>query len=340
MKKNLIKTLLNVFENSDDKLSDGFSAFDKGVSKLKSELREKIQVATLDDVNSELDKFKKKIDLTPLEEAIDQIKTDVQIIDRQLHSELTERLGELKSELSNTEGKSKESVSSLQTEIARLEANLLEVSSRKFPEFPDFLTPIKETEKRIQQQILNSVNSIQKFDDKDLKKEIKDLEETIAKLRTELFNRLNERGGGSMNRQILISSVDPLTKYTDINFKAGANTTITYANNNTTKKVDITITAGGGGAGITRNVSSVAVDTSAGDTADIDYVYLVSGTTTITLPTAVGNDNLYTIKNVGVGVVTVATTSAQTIDGDTTITMPVQYTSVDLISDGANWSIT
>ena len=41
----------------------------------------------------------------------------------------------------------------------------------------------------------------------------------------------------------------------------------------------------------------------------------------------------------GSNIVTVATTSSQTIDGSTTASLKVQNISVDLISDGANWKI-
>lgn len=95
----------------------------------------------------------------------------------------------------------------------------------------------------------------------------------------------------------------------------------------------------GGGSGITRSISSVAINTNAGATAAVDYVYLVSGTTTLTLPTAVGNANRYTVKNVGVGTVTVGTTSSQTIDGSLTASLPVQYTSIDIVSDNSNWNV-
>jgi hypothetical protein len=92
-------------------------------------------------------------------------------------------------------------------------------------------------------------------------------------------------------------------------------------------------------AGVTRSVNSISTPTTAGATALTDYVYLVSGTTTLTLPTAVGNTNLYTVKNTGSNTVTIATTSAQTIDGSSTATLPVANTSLDLISDGANWKV-
>lgn len=86
-------------------------------------------------------------------------------------------------------------------------------------------------------------------------------------------------------------------------------------------------------------ISSVSVNTVAGSSAYTDYVYLASGTINITMPTAVGNTARYTIKNVGAGTVTIDTTGGETIDGSLTAPLPVQYTSLDLVSDGTNWNI-
>ena len=69
-------------------------------------------------------------------------------------------------------------------------------------------------------------------------------------------------------------------------------------------------------------------------------VDITSGTHTQTLHTAVGNTGARkTIKNNGTGVVTVATTSAQTIDGAATYTLSAQYKYVTVVSNGANWMI-
>lgn len=58
---------------------------------------------------------------------------------------------------------------------------------------------------------------------------------------------------------------------------------------------------------------------------------------TITLPTAVGiAGRIYVIKNSGSGTITVATTSAQTIDGQSSETLS-QYDFIQVQSDGANW---
>ena len=59
--------------------------------------------------------------------------------------------------------------------------------------------------------------------------------------------------------------------------------------------------------------------------------------TVVTLPTAVGNGNEYTIKNINLTwPATIATTSSQKIDGVSTVTVTPGST-VRLISDGANW---
>ena len=89
----------------------------------------------------------------------------------------------------------------------------------------------------------------------------------------------------------------------------------------------------------TRSVATTSTPLTAGAAAKTDYVYLVSGTTTITLPTAVGNTNRYTVTNTGSNTVTVATTSAQTINGSSTATLPIANMSLDFVSDGANWHV-
>jgi hypothetical protein len=62
---------------------------------------------------------------------------------------------------------------------------------------------------------------------------------------------------------------------------------------------------------------------------------------TVTLPTAIGaSGRVYQIKILGTGVTSIATTASQTIDGSTTITPnPNQYSSIEVLSDGSNWSI-
>ncbi len=92
-------------------------------------------------------------------------------------------------------------------------------------------------------------------------------------------------------------------------------------------------------SGISRTISSISTDTSAGSSSSTDYVYIATAGLTLTMPTAASNTNLYTVKNTTSSIVKIITTSSQTIDGATFYDLNKQYQAIGLISDGSNWSI-
>lgn len=82
-------------------------------------------------------------------------------------------------------------------------------------------------------------------------------------------------------------------------------------------------------------------------TADDDLILVdtvTTGSVTVTLPSAASTNGgrEYRIKRTTAGAnsCTIATTSSQTIDGATTLSLPNQYDAVTLISDSSNWHIT
>lgn len=170
--------------------------------------------------------------------------------------------------------------------------------------------------------------------------------EEIKKEILVLKGRINTaHGGGNANRNMLVGgNSSTLSRYTDVNLKAGANITITYANNDNLKTTDITFASSGGGGGsvigTTRSINTISTSQTAGSTTLTDYVYIASAGIQITLPTAVGNTNLYTYKNTSTSSVLLTPNGAEKIDTQSNAILAVQYTSVDLISDGANWQIT
>lgn len=89
---------------------------------------------------------------------------------------------------------------------------------------------------------------------------------------------------------------------------------------------------------LTRSIITLTSSATAESTLYRDYVYLLNGAITLTMPTAISNSNRYTVKNIHSANVTVATTSSQTIDGTATISLAPEE-AVDLISDSANWRI-
>jgi len=66
------------------------------------------------------------------------------------------------------------------------------------------------------------------------------------------------------------------------------------------------------------------------------YVVLLDSGAVPTMPTAVSNNSLYTLKNIHTSDITISTTSSQTIEGSSTLVLSAGSSS-DVISDGANW---
>lgn len=87
------------------------------------------------------------------------------------------------------------------------------------------------------------------------------------------------------------------------------------------------------------NLPYAAKTTTYAITANDYTVDCTTGTFTTTLPTAVGvTGRVYVVKNSGAGIITIATTSSQTIDGSTTKTVATGV-SIMLQSTGTNWII-
>lgn len=84
--------------------------------------------------------------------------------------------------------------------------------------------------------------------------------------------------------------------------------------------------------------STLAGTATLGATDGLRYIVLLASGAAPTLPTAVGNNALYTLVNAHTAAIAVLTTSSQTIDGQTTFTAPAGA-SIDLISDGSNWRV-
>ncbi len=99
----------------------------------------------------------------------------------------------------------------------------------------------------------------------------------------------------------------------------------------------------GSATSLTGPVSNYTAQTTTYAAAIQDYVNCTSGTFTVTLPTAVNNIGKFiTIKNTGTGVITLATTSAQTVDGLASgkIILGTTNDTITVTSDGANWTVT
>jgi hypothetical protein len=112
---------------------------------------------------------------------------------------------------------------------------------------------------------------------------------------------------------------------------------VTMVNTTTDNTVD-ELQVNGSISGIGMKQAYVA-KTGAYTATNDDYVIdCTSGTFTVTLPASSGRTGrILIIKNSGAGTITVDGNASETIDGAATVTMAVQYGTIQIMSDGTNW---
>lgn len=317
--KEKLKKVLNNLLYKDS----GLKSIEKDMARVMGRLKEDAEIKTV-----EMAKRK-----------IAEIKGQVESIKADLTNEFNKKLFALKSAISEYRGASLDRLSTLSSEINELKKDIREISNKKI-EIPDFENQILKVEKKLE-ELMFGLKEETEGKVEDILIEFKKIEEEIKKLRRDTMSAMAGRvaGGGNMNRNILVgNNPSTLGRYTDLNILAGSNVTLSYTNNDNLKTTNLTIAATGGGSN--RNISTVSVSSVVAAVASTDYVIIAGAGIQLTLPTAVGNTNLYTIKNKVASSVLVNTTGGQTIDDDTNIILATRYTAVDLISDNANWHIT
>lgn len=92
--------------------------------------------------------------------------------------------------------------------------------------------------------------------------------------------------------------------------------------------------------GAALKVKYVAISGTYSVTATDCVIDCTANTFTVTLPTAAGiQGQVFTVKNSGTGVITVAAAGGEFIDGAATQILPVQYQSISMISTNTGWRI-
>lgn len=222
---------------------------DAELSKIREELDPKMIIGVIaafeEELSAEKEEFSKYIEdkFSQLEEALEGARRESSDLNNNSSESLSQKMEEVKNDfikdIESRYSSLKEEVSGVESRTGKTTDNLGKSIAQIVN---DFSKKAKESEK----------------DTKEFKEKINDL---IEKLRSDLISRISslhgQKGGGSMNRQMKVGGVDVLTKYTDINLIGGAGITITTANDNTDKNVDITFSSAGAVNTFTGTVNGV-----------------------------------------------------------------------------------
>lgn len=348
--KKKVRQILEYLKKPSERNLESFDEIDVEIRKLTKNVQKKVNAKSLENVNSEIEKFRKSLDLEPVLTALESLKGDTGGIYKELATRIETELSNLVSQLQGgieSLNAKDERVESLSGEFGSYQQATAEEIKRVLQGTDSVRGDMQKAEETLRKMIADIEVSLGKAlfnaqeSNTEAIKEITELKKALEEFRRDFLTKLANVGGNA-NRNIAISgNTSVLSSFTDINLKPGSGIALTYTPNATTKYTDVTITATGGGDGITREINRISVSSTIGSVAGIDYVTICTAGVQTTLPTAVNNDNLYTVKNVSASSVLVGTTGGQTIDGDSTIILATQYTSVDIINDGNdNWSIT
>jgi len=224
--------LIKILQKLDPREAVDFSVLDDEIKVLKDKLTEKVYIKTTEDVAVQLERFKKKMNLAPLLSSMEKLRESFNKRSQELFDEIEAKTEELSQA-------DKERVEGLRTELGDLQkqlSSLEEVRKTDLQKVFDAIPNLADFEDVVNEMFLDISSRIDSLE------EVEDWQEKLDALRLEILGKLAGIGGGNMNRNIAVGgNTSMLSKYTDINFKAGSNVTINYANNNTTKFMDITV---------------------------------------------------------------------------------------------------
>lgn len=239
MKTNKLKKLLNRITNFDSKVADSYKSIDKEIVVLVEKLKK----------NATAKKLKRLEGIfTPLTSEFEILKREVYTQDKKW----TEFIKNKELELNKLITQSREirQDKSIENQISQLKDEIVSLSKEREAQAVVLRSEIRNVEERIKGLISAFEREVESKiketkDNAALKSEIeKEFEKIRIRLEEAIVGTF-ARPGGNMNRRIRVDGTNALSKYTDINFVAGSNITLSVADDNTDKDVDVTITAAG-----------------------------------------------------------------------------------------------
>jgi hypothetical protein len=354
MRKEKIRKLVEGLSSFDDEVVKSIDTLNTEIAEFTKKIKAGVTAETLDQVRSSFKKLERSVEplnsavttlgenlsqreeqlLIELRDSIDGISRDIERSNKLNYKEASDFFN---SRLDKIQNATKSEVVKIGERISKLNNILDDIENRLVGD----IRGIDGAFKRDVSKLRKTIESLNIPDPKEWQRKFDDLQKRTDRVRADLLGAVSRvRGGGNANRNILVgNNPSVLGRYTDLNLKAGTNVTLSYTNNDNLKTTDLTIAAAAG-TGVVRAVETLAVSSVLADTASTDFVFIASQGVQLTLPTAVGNTNLYTIKNAAASSVLVTPNGAETIDGEANIILATRYTAVDLISDDSAWHIT
>ena len=246
MKKNKLKKILASISKPDSGVKEIFKSAEREMEKVADKLREDAEIKTVDIAKKRISEIKEQIQ--SIFDSILNLKRELEKSESELTDDLNKKLSSLKSMMAEHRIAGLERLGILSEEMDVLKDEIQEISQRKV-EIPKYEIQIEKVENDLKSEMKRTTLVSKQENEKQLEKILNQSEKDIALLREELKNFKRDtmssmaNRGGSMPRQININSSLMSTRYSDINFIPGSALGISNINNDSSKRVDITISA-------------------------------------------------------------------------------------------------
>ena len=439
MTRTKLQKILNRLDGKNEATLKVIADFDAGAKALRDKLEQDITATTLDEVNRKINQLRKSIDINPLLDVAQSLKGEFKQNALDTLKEIENRTAELRLKIDEGKKTLDEKTDIIAKNVANINEKVEKVSGETSTQIKQVIGTLETVSEKLPTfadkkeigEVLEDLKS-------DKEKVVEELKDYTDQTRIELINKINNKGGGNMNRNITVNANSVLSKYTDFNIQNSSTIGWTTSVNETLRRVDFfasVLTGGGsgtpggatthvqyndggvfagdpgltwassiltvgqqgsvrgavrlagadtgltrievpsvagnyalvlpandggagqylltdgngitqwasvtavGGSGITRSVSVISVSSTFAEAAITDYVAFANVGIALTLPTALSNSNLYTVKNVSGSSIIVLAPTGQDIDGSANALMAVENESRDFISNGSIWGV-
>ena len=305
MSRSKLQKILNKLDGTNERTASAIREFEGGVKELREKLQQEISVSTLEEVNLKINKFRKTIDLNPIQNSLTLLSENFETSVNSLLNNIEQKSNELKNLTSEGDAQLTEQATQLSSEIETLKKNLdalvtsnrtelnlinnelgaLLASSKTFATKDELSVTLEEGKKLVQ--------LVEKKKDE----EVKEIKENIGNFRSEFLTRLANKGGGNANRDIRVNGNSVLGKYTDFNIQNSSTIGWTTRINETLKRVDFFASVLTGGGSGTPGGSVTQVQFNDGGTFGGDAGFTYNKTTDVARVGILAADNSVDIYN-------------------------------------------
>lgn len=219
---------------------------------LAEQLRSDATLQMLDGVTKKLDQFKSDFNLEPVDEAVAEIKAELETVKQTVSEELEARAQEFEAKINGissaveqlqADTTNEQSINAVSDAATALEDRLNALISDRDSNRRQIETAVGAVSGDFDAKLAAIKSGIKNYDPTQDKAELNATIVTLASgLRTEFVDKLSKLGGGQADRNIKFSG-SVLTRYTDLNILGAS-----FVNNDTTKQADVTLPSSGGGS--------------------------------------------------------------------------------------------